>query len=125
MTSILLRKKVMVVDDESPIREVLTRYFRRRGFSVMQASSGKEAIEIFTQYRPHIVLLDILMPGLNGLETLKQLKDIYPLFKAIMISAVKDEEVFSKCRELGAIDYIVKPFDLSYLDARIAGKLLG
>lgn len=124
MNSLSLKRKVLVVDDEAPIREVLRRYFSRKGFEVILANSGKEALEFFNQYKPHIVLLDILMPDTNGLEILAELKRILPSVKVIIISAVKNEQVFHKCLELGALDYIVKPFELWNLDARILGKLL-
>ena len=124
MTSLLLKRKVLIVDDESSIREVLRRYFTKKGFDVLLASSGKEALEAFSENQPHIVLLDILMPGCDGLETLKELKKMLPSVKVIMISAVKNEEVFHKCLKLGALDYIVKPFELLDLHARVFGKLL-
>ena len=124
MGSLLLERKVLIVDDEAPILEVLTRYFKRRGFSVLQAATGALAIQLFKEHRPQIVLLDILMPGQSGLETLRQLKALSADFKAVMISAVHDEAVFSQCRRYGAADYIVKPFDLAYLDALVLGKLL-
>ena len=125
MNNMLFNPTVLVVDDEKSVRDVLARYFSRRGFSVLLAATGMEAMEIFKQHRPHIVLLDILMSGgMDGVQTLSELRKIDSSFKAVMISAVKDEEVFSKCRELGALDYILKPFDFASLDARVAGKIL-
>jgi len=124
MVSMLMNRKVLIVDDEAPVRSVLSRYFRRRGFEVLEAGSGLDAIETISQHQPQIVLLDILMPELNGLETLYKLKKLSPASKVIMITGMRDEDVFRWCMDCGAIDYIVKPFELWNLDARILGKLL-
>ena len=116
--------KVLIVDDEKPIRDIIGRYLANKGFEVLEAGSGEEALKYFQIEKPHIVLLDINMPGLSGLETLSRLKKISPECKIIMITALWDEEMFKKCSDLGAIYYIVKPIELQYLDALIFGKLL-
>lgn len=115
---------VLIIDDEPSVRQVLVRYFRIKGFEALEAASGREAVDLFKQHRPHVVLLDLMMPGMDGFETLKNMRAIFPEFKAIIISAVNDEVVFKKCKEMGALDYIVKPFNLDYLEARVSGKIL-
>ena len=122
--SVLTRRKVLVVDDEAPMRELLKKYFGSRGLEAVFASTGEEAIEIVSKRRIDIVLLDIMMPEGSGLDILRALKNISPALKVIMMSAVNKEEVFRLALQLGAIDYILKPFDLVSLDARIFGKLL-
>jgi two-component system chemotaxis response regulator CheY len=116
--------KILIVDDEEQIRNLLKHFFSGKGFDVFLASSGKEALEAVPHYRPQIVLLDIVMEKQDGLETLKELKKRFPEFKVVMISAVHDEKIYRKCIQLGAAGYIVKPLDLSYLDALVFGKLL-
>lgn len=116
--------KVLVADDEKSIRDFLRLYLTKKGFEVVEASTGRQDLEQFQLEKPHIVLLDIDMPELNGLETLRRLREISPESKIIMVTAMRGEEMFRKCTELGSIFYVVKPIELAFLDALISGKLL-
>ncbi|MDD2654965.1 MAG: response regulator [Candidatus Omnitrophica bacterium] len=91
----------------------------------MTASSGEEAVEIFKNQSPDLVLLDIKMDGIDGIETLKRIKGINSSAKVIMVTGRKPEEggSFEKCREQGAIDYVHKPLELDELERIVMGTL--
>jgi DNA-binding NtrC family response regulator len=98
-------------------------YLSRRNFEVSTASTGEEAIRLFRVIDPALVLLDVAMPGMGGIETLERLKQIKPDVAVIMLSAQADPELIFKASKLGAEDYIAKPFEPKELEVRI-GKVL-
>jgi len=116
-------KKILIVDDEPRIRTVLERFLTRKGYKIVIAASGQEAIEKVKTDNPLVVLLDIRMPGMDGLAAMKKIKEVSPKTGVIMITGVKDEEVAKKAMELEAFDYITKPFDLNYLETCLMVKL--
>jgi len=105
-------KKILVVDDEKAICEILEEFLSLFGHSVTSANSGADAIEVVHRARPDVVFLDIRMPGMSGLDVLKEIKALDSSVRVIMISAFGDEETESMARELGADGYIQKPVDL-------------
>ena len=111
------RRRVLVVDDEPELRAVLVEYLQGKGFEVLQAGGGEEALGRFPEFRPHVVLLDIMMPGLSGVETLRRIKALGPGTAVIMVSAIEDEETARQTLVLGAADYVTKPVDFQYLDS--------
>jgi len=111
------RRRVLVVDDEPELRAVLVEYLQGKGFEVLQAGGGEEALRRFPEFRPHIVLLDIMMPGLSGVETLRRIKTLQPGTAVIMVSAIEDQEAARQTLVLGAADYVAKPVDFQYLDS--------
>ena len=111
------RRRVLVVDDEPELRAVLAEYLQGKGFEVLQAGGGEEALRRFPEFRPHIVLLDIMMPGLSGVETLRRIKTLQPGTAVIMVSAIEDQEAARQTLVLGAADYVAKPVDFQYLDS--------
>ena len=111
------RRRVLVVDDEPEFRAVLVEYLQGKGFEVLQAGGGEEALRRFPEFRPHIVLLDIMMPGLSGVETLRRIKTLQPGTAVIMVSAIEDQEAARQTLVLGAADYVAKPVDFQYLDS--------
>ena len=119
-----IRKRMLVVDDEPEIREVLVEYLQRKGFEVLPATDGEEALRRFVEYHPHIVLLDIQMPGLSGVETLRRIKALGQQTCVIMVSGQESEEAARQTLTLGAADYIRKPVDFSYLDSVLETHLL-
>ena len=116
-------KKIMIVDDEEDVRLFLNDFLGERDFWVDTAGSGEEALEKLTKQSVDIILLDIMMPGMDGLQCLEKVKQKYPKTSVIMITALKDEARMAKAKKLGAHDYIVKPFSLSYLETELS-KLL-
>ena len=117
-------KKVLIVDDEQDVCDMLKKYLTKKGYEAIIAQSGEEAITKVREERPHIVLLDIKMPGMNGVEALKKIREADKEVGIVMITAVKDDVVGRKCMELGAYDYITKPLNLDYLETVLLVKLL-
>lgn len=110
-------KRVLVVDDDPEFRAMLVEHLQSRRIHALDAASGEEALRRFSEFRPHVVLLDILMPGISGLETLRRLKTLRQESCVVMVSAKDDEETLREALELGADDYVSKPLDFAYLDS--------
>jgi two-component system response regulator (stage 0 sporulation protein F) len=115
--------KLLVVDDEKGITEALTDYFQNRGFSVRSANSGEEAVEMVKAGKPDIIFLDIRMKAMSGLEALKNIKEIDPKIKVIMLTIHEEKEIVDRARELGADEYVTKPFRVDYLDEIVIKKV--
>ena len=115
--------RILVVDDEVETCDLLKRYLTKKGFQVYTALSGEDAVNIVKEERPHIVLLDIRMPGMGGIEALKKIKEIDREIGVVMITAVKEEETAKEILKLGEDDYITKPMDLKYLDNVLMVKI--
>lgn len=117
-------ERILVVDDEAETCSVLKDFLVLKGYEIHIALNGKDAIRMLKEVRPHIVLLDIMMPGMGGIETLKEIKKIDPRVGVVMIASVIDEEIAKRTLELGAYDYITKPMDLDYLETVLMVKIL-
>ncbi len=115
--------KLLVADDEQKICRLLETFFAERGFEVLLAHDGKTAISCIRSERPHLVFLDLHMPGGNGLDVLREAKAVDPAMKVIVITAIEDEETIKKARLLGASDYVIKPFSLDYLKEEVLTKV--
>ena len=113
------RKKIIVVDDEDDVRLFLQDFLSDRDLQVETAANGEDALKKVESWRPHVVLLDVMMPGMDGLECLEKIKKKYPEVFVIMITALKDEARIERAKKLGAYNYIVKPFSLSYLETEL------
>lgn len=111
-------KNILIVEDESKMREFIGVYFRAEGFNVLEATNGKEAIEIFNDNEIDLIVLDIMMPELDGFETCREIRNNSEI-PIIILTAVEgeDEEILSY--ELGADDYITKPFKGKVLVAKV------
>ena len=107
--------RVLVVDDEHLIRWSLEQSLKKQGYLVTTASSGEEAITFIQKESPDLVLLDIQLPGMDGIETLERIKDVDKHISVIMITALGVLETAVKAMQLGAYDYINKPFNLDEL----------
>src|SRR3989339_188804 len=118
------KSSIMIVDDEPDILIVLGEFLSKEGFKVLTAKDGNQAIEKIAAHKVDLVLLDMAMPGLNGIETLRELKKIKPEVSVIMITAYRDAEKVVEAFRLGAYDCIFKPFDLKYLRQAVMVKLL-
>ncbi|MCK4417133.1 MAG: response regulator [Candidatus Latescibacteria bacterium] len=116
--------RILVVDDEVEVCNVLKEFLVSKGYEVCTALDGKAAVSKVKEFRPHIVLLDIIMSGMGGIDTLKEIKKVDPAIGVIMITAVADEQLAKRSLELGAYEYIIKPFDLGYLETAVMVKLL-
>ena len=116
--------KLLLVDDEKDVLFFLKTFFQAKDFDVYTAESGEEAIQKIKEIRPHIVLMDIIMPGMGGVEALKAIKAIDPTVGVIMATAVHDSDTARQAVELGAYDYVTKPFDLNYMETTVLIKLM-
>ncbi len=116
------KQRVLVVDDEADIREMLTEYLNSHGFEVMAADSGKTMRELLAKQVPDVVLLDVNLPGEDGLTLARHIRERYDL-PIIMVTAA--DEVVDRVvgLEVGADDYLTKPFDPRELRARIKSVL--
>jgi two-component system response regulator RegX3 len=110
--------QVLVVEDEESYREALTSGLSREGFGVTTAANGFEALRQFSDHRPDIVLLDLLLPGMHGIEVCKRMRAIAPV-PIVMVSAIDTELDVVLGLELGAAGYVTKPFRLRELVARM------
>ena len=119
-----MEKKILIVDDDSKICTLLEKFLIKKGFYPITATNGEGALEKVEKENPTIVLLDIKMPGMDGITVLKKIKEINEHMAVIMITGVKDESIAKEAMELGAYDYITKPFDLNYLEMSLLTKIL-
>ncbi|MCX5696588.1 MAG: response regulator [Candidatus Omnitrophica bacterium] len=113
--------KLLIVDDEALICELMKPYFVRRGYEVIIATSGKQAIDLTKAHNPQIMLLDNRMPEMDGVQTLEAIRKFNQDLKVIFISADElDLEVESRIKDLKITGYLRKPIDLEDLNAIIA-----
>jgi DNA-binding response OmpR family regulator len=116
--------RVLIVDDEPHTLELLSEFLTAKRYEVVTASDGEEALRKVKEERPHLILLDVHMPGMNGLEVLQRVRQIDGEVGVIMVTAANDEETGRKALQLGAFDYIVKPVDFQYLERSLWTKIL-
>lgn len=117
------RKKILVVDDEVGARASLRMIFKDN-YNVLEASNGAEALKILQNTRPDVILLDIIMSHINGIEVLKEVKKIDKLLPVIVITAIRNTEIMEAAMELGAFSYLIKPFEVKALE-QIVQRALG
>ncbi|MFA4910704.1 MAG: response regulator [Desulfobacteria bacterium] len=117
-------ERILVVDDEIHVVRLLQKYLASKEYEVCTATSGLDAIQKVKDMMPHIVLLDIIMPGMGGIDTLKEIKKINPKIAVIMVTAVIDEELAKRALQLGADDYVTKPLDLNYIETFVMVKMI-
>jgi DNA-binding NtrC family response regulator len=118
------RNKVLVVDDDPRIRDIIEQFLTKRKFTSVSAASGEEALEKIKKENPIVVLLDVKMPGMDGLITLKKIREISEDIGVIMISGVGEQSMAEEAIKLGAYDYIVKPLDFDYLEMCLMTKIM-
>lgn len=116
-------RKLLIVDDEIEICEFLKSFFEDRDFKVMTGNSGEEAVEKAGSFQPDVILLDIQMPGMDGMKALKKIKEDYPRIKVIMVTAVETEDKIDEAMRYGADNYITKPLSLEYLEKDVQDKI--
>ena len=114
--------KVLVVDDEPTVREVVVSYLRRDGHEVAEAGDGHKALELLDADPPDLIVLDMMLPGVNGLDILRRVRAVSSI-PVIMLTARAEESDRVAGLELGADDYVVKPFSPRELAARVNGVL--
>ena len=117
-----VKQKIMIVDDDASIAELISLYLRKECFDTLCVEDGEEALQQFVEYEPNLILLDLMLPGMDGYEVCRELRKTSKV-PIIMLSA--KGEIFDKVLglELGADDYMIKPFDSKELVARVKAVL--
>ena len=115
-------RRVLVVDDEPLVREVVTSYLRRDGFAVEEAAEGKAALDAMARTKPDLIVLDVMLPNVDGLSILSQVRETSNI-PVILLTARTEEANRVVGLELGADDYVVKPFSPRELVARVRSVL--
>jgi response regulator RpfG family c-di-GMP phosphodiesterase len=113
----------LIVDDEPRLRQVLTHLMRSDGFNCLEATNGEEALALLERHPVKLVLSDLRMPQMDGLELLRQTRARWPDVAVVMITAVADVDVAVSCLAIGAMDYLTKPFHLEEVRARVGQAL--
>ncbi|BDG49139.1 MULTISPECIES: response regulator [Parageobacillus] len=111
--------KILIVDDQYGIRILLNEVFQKEGYTTYQAANGMQALEIVQKHRPDLVLLDMKIPGMDGIEILKRLKEIDRDIKVIIMTAYGELDMIQETKELGAMMHFAKPFDIDDLRAAV------
>jgi len=111
--------KVLFVDDEMDFLETLMKRMKRRGVDVEGVGSGEEALKVLENKQVDVVVLDVKMPGMDGIETLREIKKRYPLIEVIMLTGHANVEVAIEGMELGAFDYLMKPMAIDELSFKL------
>jgi DNA-binding NtrC family response regulator len=108
--------KILIVDDEVAVCDLLKNFLTLKGYEVYTALDGYTAINKVKEVCPHLVMLDIVMPGISGMEVLKEIKKLNPKTGVIMITAVPDQGIITESIDLGAYGCIRKPMDLKHVE---------
>ena len=107
--------KILVIDDEPSIRDLLDTLLRRKGYDVVLAESGQKGLELFRRERPDVLVLDLKMPGTNGLMVLQQVRSLNPKQPVIILTGAGTAEAEQQVRALGVTEYVEKEFSLHHL----------
>jgi len=107
-----LGNKLLIVDDQYGIRLLLHEIFKKEGYEVFQAANGFQAIDIVIKDCPDLVILDMKIPGMDGVEILKRIKEINKEIKVILMTAYGELDIIEEAKKLGALRYFPKPFDI-------------
>ncbi|MEO0337104.1 MAG: diguanylate cyclase, partial [Pseudomonadota bacterium] len=117
------RRRILVVDDDEETRKLVTAALTHQGYKVRTADSGDAGLKEMNDWRPHLVLLDVNMPGLNGIETLRRLRERDEYVSCLFVSGMSSSEAVIRGLDSGADDYVRKPFDVLELLARVRSQL--
>lgn len=118
-------KKILICDDDKAVSDFLKRFLEKEGYSEVEtAATGEEVLEKIQKNEYHLIFLDIKLPGIDGMETLKRIKEFNKDIGVIMITGFPEISLVEQATKLGAYDYIVKPFDLAYLKLVVLTKVL-
>ena len=119
------KKQILIIEDEPDIQELLSFNLDNNGYKVYTASNGEKGLEVARKERPDLILLDLMLPGINGLDVCRIIKSDQDTsgISIIMLTALGQEEDIIKGLETGADDYVTKPFSLQVLEARIKSVL--
>lgn len=108
-------KKMLIIDDEAGIVEEVVSYFEEEGYEVKTADCGKDGKPLIESFKPDLLLLDIKLPDISGLDLLKYSKEVSPATKVIVLTGYVDQTIIDKAEQLGRDAFLQKPFDLMTL----------
>ncbi len=111
--------KLLVVDDEVDVCDFVRKFFRERNFEVKIAHDGRGAVEVVRAEDPDIVLLDLKMPVMGGIEALREIRELGKTCKVVIVTALEDMASVDEARSFGAVDYITKPLLLEQLERTV------
>ncbi|WP_066073014.1 response regulator [Neobacillus soli] len=114
-----MKEKILIVDDQFGIRILLNEVFQKEGYQTFQAANGVQALEIVKKHDPDLVLLDMKIPGMDGIEILKRMKVIDPDIRVIIMTAYGELDMIQEAKDLGAITHFAKPFDIDDIRAAV------
>ncbi|MEH7299185.1 response regulator [Neobacillus drentensis] len=114
-----MKEKILIVDDQFGIRILLNEVFQKEGYQTFQAANGVQALDIVTKHDPDLVLLDMKIPGMDGIEILKRMKVIDPEIRVIIMTAYGELDMIQEAKDLGAITHFAKPFDIDDIRAAV------
>lgn len=113
-------RRILIVDDDPAVVELLRDYFTEAGYTTDTALTGRDALTLIPQSRPDVVLLDIRMPHMDGVEVLGRIRAAHAAIPVIMITGNDDIALARNTLKMGAFDYVAKPFDFGYLAQAVA-----
>ncbi len=116
-------KPILIVDDEPIVREAISDWLKDAGYEVMTAESGEAALELIAKQDFSVMVVDIRLPGMTGINVLKEVKAVRPGIKSIVITAYPTDETAAEAKKLGAIDFLVKPIAPDELERLIRETL--
>lgn len=114
-----MKKKILIVDDQFGIRALLSEVFQDEGFDTLQASNGNDALQLITAEQPDMILLDMKIPGMDGLEILRKIRGNRNEVNVIIMTAYGEASRMKEAKSLGVLAYIAKPFDIDFVRGRV------
>lgn len=115
--------KILIVDDQYGIRILLNEVFQKEGYQTYQAANGFQAIDIVLNDRPDLVVLDMKIPGMDGIEILKRVKEIDKDIKVILMTAYGELDMIQEAKDLGALMHFAKPFDIDEIRQAVRAEI--
>lgn len=114
-----MKGKILIVDDQFGIRILLNEVLQKEGYETYQAANGIQALEVVTKHAPDLVLLDMKIPGMDGIEILKRMKMIDRDIRVIIMTAYGELDMIQEAKTLGAMTHFAKPFDIDDIRAAV------
>ncbi|KQL51127.1 chemotaxis protein CheY [Heyndrickxia shackletonii] len=117
------KEKILIVDDQFGIRILLNEVLQKEGYRTFQAANGVQALDITEKHSPDLVLLDMKIPGMDGIEILKRMRKIDPDIRVIIMTAYGELDMIQEARDLGALTHFAKPFDIDDIRSAVRNYL--
>ena len=111
--------KLLIVDDQKGIRRLMTEVFSEYGYEIESCASGMAALAAIPTFKPDLIIMDVKMPGMNGIEVLKKLRETDKESRVILMTAYGDQHYMAQAEDLGVAKFIIKPFDLNDLKIQV------